>query len=166
MLPLKTILCPTDFSAPSHQAIKTGVELAIHFNAELILLNVITPVPVVSTAYDHQVFNVPTYQHDLETHAVAQLTGIAARLTTDAPGLIARTRTIIFEPAYGIVQAAAEAKADLIVIATHGQSGWRRFLFGSVTEKVVKMAACPVLTIRAPQAEGEPPQSPADGRSV
>jgi nucleotide-binding universal stress UspA family protein len=80
--------------------------------------------------------------------------------------LIARTRTIIFEPAYGIVQAAAEAKADLIVIATHGQSGWRRFLFGSVTEKVVKMAACPVLTIRAPQAEGEPPQSPADGRSV
>jgi nucleotide-binding universal stress UspA family protein len=165
MLPLRTILCPTDFSAPSHEAIKTGVELATHFNAELILLNVITPVPVVATAYDHQVFNVPTYQHDLETHAEAQLKDIAARLAVDAPGLRTRTRTIIFEPAYGIVQAAAEAETDLIVIATHGQSGWRRFLFGSVTEKVVKMAACPVLTIRAPKAEDEPPQTPADDKS-
>jgi universal stress protein A len=166
MLPLKTILCPTDFSAPSHTAIKTGVELAAHFNAELILLNVITPVPVVATAYDHEVFNVPTYQHDLETHAEAQLKVIAARLTADTPGLRTRTRTITFEPAYGIVQAAAEVRADLIVIATHGQSGWRRFLFGSVTDKVVKMAACPVLTIRAPEAEGEPPQASADGQSL
>ena len=136
MLPLKTICAPRISSAPSHEAIRAGVELAIHFNAELILLNVITPVPVVATAYDHQVFNVPTYQHDLEAHAEAQLKNIAARLTAAAPGLTASTRTIVFEPAYGIVQAAAEAKADLIVIATHGQSGWRRFLFGSVTEKV------------------------------
>jgi nucleotide-binding universal stress UspA family protein len=165
MLPWKTILCPTDFSAPSHEAIQAGVELATHFSAELILLNVITPVPVVATAYDHQVFNVPTYQHDLETHAEAQLKDIAARLAVDAPGLRTRTRTIIFEPAYGIVQAAAEAETDLIVIATHGQSGWRRFLFGSVTEKVVKMAACPVLTIRAPEAEDESPQAPAEDKS-
>ncbi len=164
MLPLKTILCPTDFSAPSHEAIKAGVELATHFNAELILLNVITPVPVVATAYDHQVFNVPTYQHDLEAHAEAQLKNMAARLTAEAPGLTASTRTIIFEPAYGIVQAAAEVKAGLIVIATHGQSGWRRFLFGSVTEKVVKMAACPVLTIRAPEAEEEPAEIPPDNQ--
>jgi nucleotide-binding universal stress UspA family protein len=89
---------------------------------------------------------------------------MAARLTAEAPGLTASTRTIIFEPAYGIVQAAAEVKAGLIVIATHGQSGWRRFLFGSVTEKVVKMAACPVLTIRAPEAEEEPAEIPPDNQ--
>ncbi|MCG6907703.1 MAG: universal stress protein [Desulfobacteraceae bacterium] len=164
MLPWKTILCPTDFSAPSHEAIQAGVELATHFNTGLILLNVITPVPVVATAYDHQVFNVPTYQHDLETHAEAQLKNIATRLLAEAPGLTVSTRTIVFEPAYGIVQAAAEVKADLIVIATHGQSGWRRFLFGSVTEKVVKMAACPVLTIRAPEGEDEPAQASPDNQ--
>ena len=43
----------------------------------------------------------------------------------------------------------AAAEADLIIIATHGLTGWRKFMFGSVTEKVIRMAACPVLSIRA-----------------
>jgi nucleotide-binding universal stress UspA family protein len=47
-----------------------------------------------------------------------------------------------------IVDAAANEEADLIVIATHGETGLQRFVFGSVTEKVVRLATCPVLTIR------------------
>ena len=52
-----------------------------------------------------------------------------------------------------IVRIGEIEKADLIVIATHGTTGWRRFMFGSVAEKVVRLAKCPVLTIRNPQEE-------------
>jgi universal stress protein A len=57
------------------------------------------------------------------------------------------------DPAPEIVRLAEQEVVDLIVIATHGQSGWRHFVFGSVAEKVVRLAPCPVLTIRAPREE-------------
>jgi universal stress protein A len=53
-----------------------------------------------------------------------------------------------------IVRIGEEEKADLIVIATHGMTGWRHLIFGSVAEKVVRRAGCPVLTVRAPKVEG------------
>jgi nucleotide-binding universal stress UspA family protein len=56
-------------------------------------------------------------------------------------------------PAYEIVKIANEEGVDLIVIATHSQSGWKQFLHGSVTEKVIKLAVCPVLTIQASKKE-------------
>jgi len=49
-----------------------------------------------------------------------------------------------------IIRISGEEKVDLIVIATHGQTGWRHMVFGSVAEKVVRLAPCPVLTVRAP----------------
>jgi nucleotide-binding universal stress UspA family protein len=64
-----------------------------------------------------------------------------------------RTRVITGKPSYEIVNLADEESADMIVIATHGESGWQKFLFGSVTEKVIRMASCPVLTIRQPKEE-------------
>jgi nucleotide-binding universal stress UspA family protein len=62
-----------------------------------------------------------------------------------------RTKVISGKPAYEIVNLADEEKADIIVITTHGESGWQKFLFGSVTEKVIRMATCPVLTIQQPE---------------
>jgi len=64
-----------------------------------------------------------------------------------------RTKIIHEEAASGVLDLAEEEKADLIVIATHGRSGWRRFLFGSVAAKVVRYAVCPVLTIRPQKAD-------------
>jgi nucleotide-binding universal stress UspA family protein len=64
-----------------------------------------------------------------------------------------RTKVINGKPAYEIVNLADEEKADIIVIATHGESGWQKFLFGSVTEKVIRMASCPVLTIQQPEGK-------------
>jgi universal stress protein A len=52
---------------------------------------------------------------------------------------------------YEIVRIARDERADLIVIATHGLTGWRHLIFGSVAERVVRSAACPVLTVRAPR---------------
>jgi nucleotide-binding universal stress UspA family protein len=68
-----------------------------------------------------------------------------------------RTRTVVAtgEAAPEILRLAHEEHADLIVIASHGLAGWRRLVFGSVTEKVLRQATCPVLTIMAPpEAEG------------
>jgi nucleotide-binding universal stress UspA family protein len=59
------------------------------------------------------------------------------------------------EAADEIIRISEETKADLVVIATHGQTGWRRLVFGSVAEKVVRLAPCPVLTIRAPHEQRE-----------
>jgi nucleotide-binding universal stress UspA family protein len=66
-----------------------------------------------------------------------------------------RTRQIVLlgEAADEIIQISEEIKADIIVIATHGQTGWRHLVFGSVAERVVRLAHCPVLTIRAPHEQ-------------
>ena len=64
-----------------------------------------------------------------------------------------QTLVVSGKPAYEIVELAEKEKADIIVIATHGESGWEKFLFGSVTEKVIRMAACPVLTVQQPKAD-------------
>jgi nucleotide-binding universal stress UspA family protein len=54
-----------------------------------------------------------------------------------------------------IVNVVKSENVDVIVMATHGSSGWQRFLFGSVAEKVIRMAPCPVLSIQFPPEEGE-----------
>ena len=63
-----------------------------------------------------------------------------------------RTSVVQGRSADEIVKLAEREKADLIVISSHGESGWHRFMFGSVAEKVVRQAECPVLTVQAPGA--------------
>ena len=71
----------------------------------------------------------------------------AAEQLKDA-GLTTRAIVVIGDAATAIVETAEREQVDLIVIATYGKTGWRRLAFGSVTEKVVRLATCPVLTIR------------------
>jgi nucleotide-binding universal stress UspA family protein len=64
-----------------------------------------------------------------------------------------RTKVVVGDPGDEIVRMAADENADITVIGTHGLTGWRRFIFGSVAEKVVRLAPCPVLTIQSPPKE-------------
>jgi nucleotide-binding universal stress UspA family protein len=66
-----------------------------------------------------------------------------------------KVRTVVLQgnPADQIVELAESEKVDMIVTATHGWTGWRRFIFGSVAEKMVRTAGCPVLTVPAPKEE-------------
>lgn len=153
MLPFKKILCPTDFSEPSYEALKVANELALHFSSELLVVHVVAPVPVVPAAPTVPVtFNVPEYQQELEISSKKMLEDLVKKRVAEK--ICARTMVVLGDPADQIVKIANEEKVDLIVIATHGQTGWRRFVFGSVTEKVVRLTPQPVLTIRAPQTEG------------
>jgi nucleotide-binding universal stress UspA family protein len=150
MLPLRTLLCPTDFSEPSLCALVVAVELAQHFGAELALLHVITPLPTLPAPMVSSL-NVASYQSQLRKAGEQELAALAAKQLP--PGLAARLLVATGDAADEIVRAAADAEAGLVVIATHGRTGWRRFVSGSVTEKVVRLASCPVLTIRCPPAD-------------
>jgi nucleotide-binding universal stress UspA family protein len=154
MLPLKRILVPTDFSEPAQEALKTAVEFAEHFSALLLLVHVVPPVPVpyqplVSPA---PAFDITAYLEDLTKISKETLQAHAEK---HVPPEIERTLSASAgDPASEILRLSQDLEADLIVIATHGRGGWQRFLFGSVAEKVVRLAPCPVLVVHAPQAEG------------
>jgi len=149
MLPVKKILCPTDFSEPSIEALKVANELAQHFSAELLIVHVINPIPIVSTPTGPMSFNVSLYQKELEDSAKKSLQDIINKM-------VAKGLKVVPVVAYGIaadeiVRIAEEQNIDLIVIATHGRTGFRHLISGSVTEKVVRIASHPVLTIRIPR---------------
>ena len=86
---------------------------------------------------------------DLQTAAEKSMTNLIAEKVPKA--VQTRSAVIQGKPADEIVKLADEKDANMIVIATHGESGWHRFLFGSVTEKVIRTASRPVLTVRQPQ---------------
>lgn len=150
MLPFKKILCTTDFSEPSYTGLKLANEMALHFSAELLLVHIIslTPITVGGPVVDTN-FDVTVYQEHLEASARRTLQEIMEqRISRD---LIKCTPVVVSGYAADeIVRLASEEKADLIVIATHGLTGWRHFISGSVAEKVVRLSPCPVLTVRPP----------------
>jgi len=150
MLPVKNILCPTDFSDPSYEALKAADELAAHFGATLHIINVVPLVPIVEApiGVESASFNVASYQQELEGQAQKSLKNLAEQKITR--GVSAVTEVLIGNAAGEVIRYAGEKGIDMIVIATHGLSGWRRFISGSTTEQIVRQAACPVLTIRRP----------------
>ena len=151
MIPVKKICCPTDFSEPSYEALKIACEIALHFSADLILAHVVTSIPVIPIHDDPTSFNLPLYEKEMETNAAIALDRI--RQERIPAGVQSRAMVIQGDPAKQIVQLAEEEQVDMIVIATHGFTGWRKFMFGSVTEKVIRYADCAVLSIRAPKTE-------------
>jgi len=144
MLPIKKILCPTDFSEPSYEAIKTAGELAFHFGSELYLLHVVSPVPVIPMG-GGAVFNVPLYEQELEVFSKRSLEEIINQM--EWRDMKVRLIVLRGNPPDEIVRIAEEEMVELIVIATRGRTGFDRIIFGSVAEKVVRLAPCPVLTI-------------------
>ncbi len=152
MLPVKRILVPTDFSEPAQEAFRAAVELAQHFSAQLLLVHVVPPVPVpyqplVSSA---PAFDITSYLQELVKASKETLQTYASEHVPQ--GVPATTSVAAGDPAFEILRLAKELESDLIVIATHGHGGWRHFLFGSVAEKVVRQAPCPVLVVHGPEA--------------
>jgi nucleotide-binding universal stress UspA family protein len=136
------ILVPTDFSAASEAALAYGRELANQFDAALHLLHIAENPFLRVVVSDRRL---------LEEAAVRWLQD---RLTDDdrRRGAIAIVEQSD-EPASEILRYAKSAHIDLIVMATHGRSGLARVVLGSVAEKVVRAAPCPVLTIHSAESE-------------
>jgi universal stress protein A len=153
MLPIQKLLAPTDFSEPSYRGIKAADELARHFGAELLMIHVVSPSqfvppagPPVPTGYQFS-----TLLEELTDAAKQSMNRTMEESVSDT--VSSRSFVLSGAPAEEIVRVAAEEKVDAIVIATHGWTGWRRFIFGSIAEKVVRLAECPVLTIPGGEEE-------------
>jgi universal stress protein A len=143
MLPFKRILCPTDFSEPGCAGVKAAAEVASRFGAELILMHVVGAIPALDTPAGISTFDVAAYQRELTSSAESYLKQRQAEIPEGIP-----TRVLVThgEAGHEIVRVAEEEGVDLIVMATHGSTGWRHRIFGTVTEKVVRTAHCSVLT--------------------
>ncbi len=145
-LPFKRILAPTDFSEPSYEALDLAVELAQHFGAELYLLHVVPPLHVVPVPVNVEI---PLYEMEMREAAQRSMQEL---IEQRIPKEMTVFSSVIWgDPADEIIAYQKEKEVDLIVIATHGRGGWKRFVFGSVTEKVVRHPTCPVLTVNAPE---------------
>jgi universal stress protein A len=148
MLPLRKILCPTDFSEASYEALKAANELALHFSAALVLVHVVPLVIDIPTSAD---FYTPSDVETAQADARKALQEVVEKRISEKVRI--RTKVAVGDPGDEIVSAAGDENAGIIVIATHGLTGWRRLIFGSVAEKVVRLAPCPVLTIQSAPKE-------------
>jgi len=142
MITLERILLPTDFSECSERARSYACELAKRFTAELHLLHVAGPV-MIPAGY---VGTIPDELLRPEQGAREELEKWDDPEFEQAKGVV---RSVTLGTAFvEIVRYAREHNADLIVIGTHGRSGLSHALLGSVTEKVIRKAPCPVLAVR------------------
>ena len=137
----KKILIATDGSESSNHAIRTGLELAKLVGADVTALNVVEDPILLSTPADSQMMNLYTLLEQEGKEAVKRV-----KDNGEETGVNVTVKVIGGNPAKVIVEEGA--KYDLIVIGTLGRSGIAKLLIGSVAEKVVKLAKCPVLVVR------------------
>ena len=157
MIELRRILVPTDFSKFSEVAITYAAALAQKFGAEIHLLHVVQDL---SVFLPEAMEAPPPVALPAEQFLAAARTAMERSMQHDAlKDLPVRQEIRQGTPFYEIVLYAKEARIDLIVMGTHGHTGLVHVLLGSVTEKVVRKAPCPVLTVRHPEHGFVHPQS-------
>ncbi|MEK7362444.1 MAG: universal stress protein, partial [candidate division NC10 bacterium] len=137
---------PTDFSRASGAAFLKAVALAKESRAQLLLVHVLLPTtPFIGDGY----ISPKTYE-ELEASARRGAQRELAKVVARAQKAKARVKAVLLEgvPYDRIARAARSKRADLIVMGTHGRSGLSKFFLGSVAERVIALAPCPVLTVR------------------
>lgn len=155
---LRTLLVPTDFSGPAADALRHAEQLAKHTGARLVLLYV----------FDDTEFAIGSALGLGGPEGPAEVNRTAARILAGeklhalaervrAGGYPVEALIVVGSPVEIIIHTATEQRADLIVMSTHGRTGWRRLVLGSVAEQVVRYAPCPVLALHAHRAANLPP---------
>lgn len=150
---IKRILCPVDFSEATPFALTPAVSLATEFGAELVLVHVLDyPYPHVGPVV--QGFDIEDYYSAMEDKAAEQLDGLIDEDVRE----FAPVRTVVRRGSAfrEIVRLAEEESPDLIVLPTNARTGLDHVLWGSVAEKVVRLAPCPVMTVSPRQEQPRP----------
>lgn len=144
MLPIRIILHPTDFSEPARYAFRLACSLARDHGARLVVLHV---APECVTGREGAATSGPPPEYEKELRRKLE----RVRPSDSAPHvdyLLERG-----DAAEAICRVSREAGFDLVVMGTHGRTRLGRLLLGSVAEKVVRGAACPVLTVKSPSPD-------------
>ena len=143
----RRILVPVDFSNPSLRALDYAVEFGRTLQAELLLLHVVEPIDYSLVGDPYGVgFDASIVYQELERVGREQLSRLAARLR--ARRVAVRTLLGVGPAHRVIVDTAKKQRADVVIMSTHGRTGLPHLVMGSVAERVVRNAACPVLTVR------------------
>ncbi len=151
MIDLRRILVPTDFSKSSGSALKYAVAFAEKFGAEIHLLHVVQDLALF---IPEAVLVAPAPAPPVEQFAAAARAALERAIADlRRPGLAVHPEVVEGTPYEEIVRFARERDVDLIVIGTHGHTGLAHILLGGVTDKVVRRAPCPVLTVRPHEHE-------------
>ena len=147
---LKRILVPVDFSPLSKKALLYAARLAQQFKAEVNLFHVVEP--EIPPAFDGYMIAPPPISNGSGASCAGQM---KTWVNTIRNAGVTRVGSTIRHglAALEIVEAAKELDVDLIVIATHGYTGWKHFAIGSTAERVVRAAPCPVLVVREKEHE-------------
>jgi nucleotide-binding universal stress UspA family protein/mono/diheme cytochrome c family protein len=145
---IKRILVPLDFSANSTRALDYAYGLALKFDAAILLVHVCEVPSMMTASMDAYAIAYSDWSRNLGEEAEQELTKVKSRLRL----VPVATEVLFGSPAPAIVDAATANAVDLIVMGTHGHGALMHVMMGNVAERVVRMATCPVLTVREPRA--------------
>ncbi len=150
MIRLKKVLVPTDFSDSARLAFTYGCSFAREYGAELVLLHVVENLTV---GYASDLFPVPMAEvfQEISGYAKSELAKLGEQARSR--GVTAEEQVVQGKPSAEIIRFAAQNQVDMIVLGTHGKGMLDQALFGSTTERVVRRAPCPVLTVRPAEHE-------------
>jgi nucleotide-binding universal stress UspA family protein len=145
------IMLPIDFSPSSQAALEMAADLAEHFHAELYLVNVIPMFPT-TTLPDL----IPEAEFIQEARAFAERHLAKCHAVLAARGVKSTYRVEVGNDVVGNIMAVIDREhIDMVVISTHGISGWHPLVFGSIAEKVIKLVRCPLLLLRSAKPDSE-----------
>jgi len=147
---LKRILVPVDFSPLSKKAVEYSARLAQQFGATLSLFHAVEP--DIPPAFDGFMVAPPPISNGSSATCAGQMKALLGSVRSAGVTHV-ESNVRCGLASIEIVDAAKELDVDLIVIATHGYTGWKHFAIGSTAERVVRAAPCPVLVVREKEHE-------------
>jgi nucleotide-binding universal stress UspA family protein len=155
MLPIRTVFYPTDFSEQAEPAFEFACALARDYGARMVIAHV-SP-PLIQVVGDGGFVNYPAGNVDTLMERLKTVRPADSRLSVEY-------KLVEGDAADEITRMAQEAKADVIVMGTHGRGGLSRLLLGSVAESVMRLSTCPVLTVKTPLAAAPAAPAPKPSR--
>ena len=142
---IKKILVPVDFSEHSEKAFELAVDFANLFNAKLYIVNVIQPISFYPYYYN-EFYSKEGIIKRMEVETKSRLDSLIKEKGKGVKDITYEVR--IGDPYHEILEKEKAVKADLIIMGTHGRKGVSHLLLGSVAERLIRLAECPVLTVK------------------
>lgn len=153
MRPVHRILVPTDFSPPGEEAVRTAIDLAGHFAAEVHLLHIVAPQVYYADMPETMLPPVADFTREMIKAAEKRLQKTVQHAPPEIP-VTAHVEESLEKAPHAICDFAAKLPADLIVIGSHGSTGLMHILIGATAEHVVRYAHCPVLVTKQEKPSG------------
>lgn len=146
---IQTILVPVDFSSFSEHAFQWALDIATAQQTKIVLVHAVHPLSHLAFPQSICITDFPTIEQELKREAKIHLANFATQKTPQTVPV--ETQVVVGDPVWEICQAATREHVDLIVMGSRGRTGLSHVLLGSVAERVVRHAPCPVLVARYPQ---------------